>query len=384
MKALKTALKLLAGLFIGITAGFLIAFLIVVLFTDTDAATFASNMTEINVSEGLLSGGVGLVSAIVAAFILIILHEAGHLVFGLLSGYRFVSFRVFNLTFIRINGKIRVKRFAIAGTGGQCLLTPPDLPLNKIPVTMYNLGGIVFNIAALVLVTPLLWCDLHPLMLEAVVIFILVDVIIIITNGIPMRMGGISNDALNALSLRHDEKAKRGLVGMLRSNALIQEGVRPKDMPDELFEIHGEVNYKNPLEVAIPMMEASRLIDEMRWKEAYDKFSSLSAHSDEIIKLYVKEIQCEVVFTSLVTGRIEEAAGIYPKIRQYVQAYRKVSSGKERVLCAMALIHDHDREKAEAIYEGVLKRKEQYLLQGELKSDLAVMKEMLEKFQETI
>ena len=30
----------------------------------------------------------------------VIIHEAGHLVFGLLSGYRFVSFRIFSLTLV--------------------------------------------------------------------------------------------------------------------------------------------------------------------------------------------------------------------------------------------------------------------------------------------
>jgi len=38
---------------------------------------------------------------------------------------------------------------------------------------------------------------------------------------------------------------------------------------------------------------------------------------------------------------------------------------------------DHDEPKARDIYDNLVKRKEAYLLQGEVKSDLAIMENML-------
>ena len=67
-----------------------------------------------------------------AYFIHAVIHEFGHLVFGLLTGYKFISFRIGNFMFIKKEGKLRVKLFNIVGTGGQCLMMPPpwkeDLP----------------------------------------------------------------------------------------------------------------------------------------------------------------------------------------------------------------------------------------------------------------
>ena len=77
-----------------------------------------------------------IVFMIFSTFLQIILHEGGHLVCGLLTGYRFVSFRIFNQTLIRQDGRMRIKRFNIAGTGGQCLLVPPERPLEEIPYKM--------------------------------------------------------------------------------------------------------------------------------------------------------------------------------------------------------------------------------------------------------
>ena len=56
----------------------------------------------------------------------IIIHESGHLLFGLLTGYRFVSFRVFSFMILKEGGQLRLRHLNLAGTGGQCLMDAPD------------------------------------------------------------------------------------------------------------------------------------------------------------------------------------------------------------------------------------------------------------------
>ena len=58
----------------------------------------------------------------VCMFIQIVIHEAGHLVFGRLTGYEFVSFRIGSFMWIKEEGKLKLKRYSLAGTGGQCLM----------------------------------------------------------------------------------------------------------------------------------------------------------------------------------------------------------------------------------------------------------------------
>ena len=130
---LKTILKFLISLVIGMAVGLLIATVLIVSFTDMTFAEFMVKLKSAKLSDGLVGAGVGIIAFIVSIAVLVIIHEAGHLVCGLLSGYRFVSFRIFNFTIIKIDGKLRVRKYSIAGTGGQCLLTPPSLPLEKIP-----------------------------------------------------------------------------------------------------------------------------------------------------------------------------------------------------------------------------------------------------------
>lgn len=243
---------------------------------------------------------------------------------------------------------------------------------------MVQCRGVFANLLILLLVLPLYLLNLNPFVAEALAIFCLADVLLILMNGIPMKIGGISNDGYNLLYLNRNLLSKRAIVLQLRSNALIQNGMRPKGVPAEWFEWRTDIDFKNPLEVSIPLMHASRLIDEMQWEKAYKEFSELYIHKADIMQLYVNEIACELSFCALMTGRIDQADKLLDaKLIKYIETYKKVISSKLRILCAIALYQDNDKGKAEEIYRSLSANEEKYLLQGEVKSDLAIMEWML-------
>ncbi|MBO5413517.1 MAG: hypothetical protein J6A29_04410, partial [Clostridia bacterium] len=65
---------------------------------------------------------IGFIAYLISSYLHTIIHEAGHLVFGLLSGYKFVSFRIGNIMLIKIKNKLKFKKFSLLGTAGQCLM----------------------------------------------------------------------------------------------------------------------------------------------------------------------------------------------------------------------------------------------------------------------
>ena len=87
---MKKALSILISLAIGAALGIALSSLI------NSISSNESNTTSKIVEMVLL-----LVALFLGAYLQIILHEAGHLVCGLLTGYRFVSFRVGSLTLIK-------------------------------------------------------------------------------------------------------------------------------------------------------------------------------------------------------------------------------------------------------------------------------------------
>ncbi|MDE6379059.1 MAG: hypothetical protein K2L11_01195, partial [Muribaculaceae bacterium] len=93
---MKTVIKLILGLLLGGILGLLIGGLIVVVFTDTTWSEYIAKYYSIDFSEGMWVFIVAVAAMILSFVILVPIHELGHLVCGLLSGYKFVSFRIFN------------------------------------------------------------------------------------------------------------------------------------------------------------------------------------------------------------------------------------------------------------------------------------------------
>ena len=379
---MKQILKLIGSLILGGCIGFVGATLVILLFTDISFNTFMEKLQKIEALELIGVMLFSLITFVLCCILQIILHEGGHLIGGLLSGYRFVSFRILNWTIIKEEGKLRIKHFNIAGTGGQCLLTPPEKPIHDIPVVIYNLGGVMMNLLTATLsLILLITTEELPYPIELFLIFnCIIGFFLGILNGIPFSFGAISNDANNMRLLLKDEQSKQTMVHLLHINAFVQKGMRPKDIPDFYFTCNKPINYKNPLQINLYLMVIGKLMDEEQWEICYNKLEDLIKHKDEMLDLFIKETACELLFISLITGRQERAKELYTEeLSRYIQQYAKIMSSKQRILCTIAFYMEKDRVKAEKIYKKLALQQDRMLMQGEVKMDLALMDSMLNK-----
>ena len=370
---MKNIIKLFGLFVIGGLVGGLGTLAIICLFGDKSFAEIGEKLLSTHWGTILLEILKAFVFLVIAIYLQIILHECGHLLCGLFSGYKFVSFRIFNFTFIQEKGKLRVKQFDIAGTGGQCLLSPPDLPVDKTPVALYNLGGVLMNLFVSLLALGL-WMTFSWTFCLYLCIF---GFLFALLNGIPLKMEGIGSDGYNQLLLHRNPSSKQALLMQLRINARIQAGEVPLDLPEEWFS-QEEPDYKDSLQIGYYLMTISRLQDARQWEAAYHLLSNALKHQREIIGIFVKEISCELLYTSLLLGKTEEARRLYTDdLKTYIDQFKKYSSTKQRLLFAIALYLENNPDKARAIYEEVSLRQKNYLMQGEVKMDLRLMEESL-------
>ena len=96
---------------------------------------------DVTIGQEVLLFAMLMLSVYAAMLLQIIIHEGGHLVFGLATGYKFSSFRILSWMLVREEGKLRLRHLSLAGTGGQCLMAPPDLKDGRVPFLLYNFGG---------------------------------------------------------------------------------------------------------------------------------------------------------------------------------------------------------------------------------------------------
>lgn len=212
----------------------------------------------------------GLFIAGISYFIHVVIHEGGHLLFGLLTGYEFVSFRIGSMMFIRKDGKFIRKKYTIPGTGGQCLLMPKGDDYKTVPYFFYHAGGFIMNFVTsiLVLLITLSFDDNYIKMLGMV--YSIIGFVIGLMNSIPLN-NKITNDGYNILSIyKHDEERKAVFQQMKIIGLITLEEKRLKDMPSEYFELADEKCFNYPLCCASACLTVSRYIDEFKFDKAYE------------------------------------------------------------------------------------------------------------------
>lgn len=301
-----------------------------------------------------------------------IIHEAGHLVFGLLTGYKFSSFRIFSIMWLKEDDKIVCKRLSLAGTGGQCLLLPPDMKDGKIPYVLYNLGGSLANISASILFLGLYYvCGNHTVLSTMMMICVIVGVVLAMMNGIPMRMGTVDNDGYNAFSIGKNPDAMRAFWLQMKINELQSKGIRLKDMEDAWFICPTDDAMQNSMVAAVAVFSCNRLVDAHRFAEAdMQMVHLLSLDKSGIIGLHRNLMLCDRMYIELITeNRREIIDSIRTKELQKFMKSMKNFISILRTEYAYALLCEKDTEKAAHLKEQFEKTAKTYPYQSDIQSE---------------
>lgn len=380
---MKALLKLIGYMFIGICVGILCVGPVIALIEgeslSTVYQTIISRFSLTDVAEIAWM----LLAALIAFILNIVLHEGGHLVAGLLTGYRFVSFRFLNFTLINKDGRLRWRNFELAGTGGQCLMAPHDRPIDQIDTRWYNAGGVLANILIAAVSLLLYWLiDLPSWLNVLLLIMAIINFLTALTNGIPMKIGGVANDGLNLFQLEKDAASKQCFCNILDVNARSQEGQSYKDMPDHLFAMPQPIDWKNSMHVAAVLLSATRMMDFHQWENAYQLLTTALSHKDDYMKLYLWEVKNLMTQVCIITGRDDEARQHYTEdIAKYVTQHASTQSDKQLTGMAVALALEGDRPKAESLLHKLENDRDKFIHQGDAAMSLDLMHWLLDHRQ---
>lgn len=320
-----------------------------------------------------------------AVLLQMLIHEAGHLLFGLLSGYSFCSFRLGSFMLLKDEtGRFSIKRQSIPGTGGQCLMSPPDFEEDGyLPTGLYNMGGVLLNfISALfflwvyflsggTMVLPVLWLSLS-----------IIGFGLALINGIPMQLGGICNDGYNSLAMGRDPAALRAFWIQLKINQLFTQGKRLGEMPWEWFKMPDEQEMKNSLCASLSVFRANRLMDEHSFAEAGTLMERLLTGGGNIPGLYILMLRCDLACCCLLSGRAGEAKALLEdKSMKKFMAQMKNYPAVIRTGFIWALLGEGDRPQAEKRRQSLEELAGPYPYPGDIKSEREIIALAAEAFE---
>ena len=345
------------------------------------------SFVEWQLPEGISSGEkifrlcTTLVFLYVAVMIHIVLHEAGHLIFGMMSGYHFSSFRIGGHMLMKEDGKLVHRKMKIAGTGGQCLMSPPEMVDGKFPVVLYNLGGSIVNLVVTAVAIPVFGAiDKGSIFALFFFLFIAMGAITGLSNGIPLRTNTIDNDGYNAISLGKSREAMRAFWIQMKVNEQLTKGLRVKDMPDEWFEVPSDEAMKNSMVATIGVYAANRLMDQHRFDEAEALMNHMLEIESGMVALHRNLIICDLVYLELIgQNRSDRLETLYSKeLKKFIKTMKTFPS-VIRTEYAYALLVEKDQGKAAKAMEAFDKVAKTYPYPNDINSERELIQIAAEK-----
>ena len=306
-------------------------------------------------------------------FIQAIIHELGHLVFGLLTGYKFISFRIGSVMFIKENEKLRIKLYNVVGTGGQCLMMPP--PWNEnLKSALYNFGGCIFNfVSAIIFLALFIFMEKGSFFAVLTGMLVAVGFGNVLLNGIPLQVGGISNDGRNALLLGKNPVALRAFWLQLYVNGLISKGERMRNMPEEWFFMPSGEDLLDPLICTVGVMKYNYYFDIHDFEKA-ETIANYMLHAPGLLGLHRNELSCELLFLRIFRGAEPgEINALYTReLDKYIKATANYVS-RRRLAYAYQLLYLKNITMAQKCLEVFEKTVKTYPYSSEIENEKEII-----------
>lgn len=230
-----------------------------------------------------------LISLIFIGIISVLLHELGHFLFGKLTGYKLILFRLFNKVYIKETKK-KNKSFQ-PGILGQCLMYYDNYE-NKQPYLLYNYGGVIINYLLLII-------------FSIIYIYINNDIVRIISFSgsfvnFVLAYSNIAlfknqpNDGRNIKEISESNDNKRLYFKQLKNSKslFVSDSFNDLDLEYDLDLFDSYLSFQNFLLIYY------KLFDEEKYEEAFNLMEYLYLNKENMILLYQYLIIFEYVFIS--------------------------------------------------------------------------------------
>lgn len=327
----------------------------------------------------------GIVAIMFTSYMLhIILHEFGHLVGGTLSGYSLISFRVFNVILVKDKKKMKLKKYAVTDTAGECVMMPPEIKKGKYPYVLFRASGIGMNlitsIIAIVLVLLVGPIGKYPWNMWAL-IYATVGFITSLYNGVPVIIEGIPNDGYVLLHMLESNEARLAVHSQLLIYAFLSKGGSYSDVPYEQFCFNSTGEIRNFLVIKVKMLEYKWHLEHLDFTQAAKCLEATNQFFNSLPRSQQYEINSEKMFIEILCEHDEDIIGkLYNSdVRKYIEDSQDVLN-KNRILMAYNAGVKKDMREAHKNYMQLKSGAKSAPIKGETELQLMLGEYVYDKF----
>ena len=316
--------------------------------------------------------GFSLLGIAISYLLTTLIHELGHIVFGLCSSLKLCYVKIFGLHFYNNEkGKLSVKLCRDGGVFGETAFYPSTSENVAFKIGITAFGGPIFSfIQTLIqLILAIVLVD-NTFMVCAFGISFVLPLYVFIINVIPFSF---ENDGSLAFTMLSGGKKSLVASSYITASTLISNGVEPSELSGKLLAVYDE-DYGFYNVKIIRLRYLSTLInDEATAFNELQKISEINRLPDGTYA----EVLYELLFKALVLADDKFISTYREEALEYLDYDDTPTSLRVQVALS---IYDGDYDRAKLLVASGLKVCETYLDKGIAKLE----KQLLERFQDVL
>lgn len=336
-KAIMGILLLLAGIGFGYGVGSLLS------------GSLDKEALGLDVSSATL-----IISLVLSIFLVLLIHELGHVLGGLAFGNQFALLIAGPLKVENENGKLKwgINR-NLGAFGGLAMTIPTNTDNFKARRTATVAAGPGASLLlALLALAPVFLLPMQALP-SPIRFFLLclgfLSLTIFLVTIIPMQSGGFMSDGAQLLNIYRNNPTASRYEALLRLVAELQQGKRPKDISEEQIERITSLGYDDTFGLSGLNYQYYRAIDRREWEDA-EQYMNLFQEKIEVFpKAFQNALWAEVaIYYSLVSPDLERARHLMDQLSKHLRREKNKMS-THLLHLAMARLEGEPEQEALAL-----------------------------------
>lgn len=303
-------------------------------------------------------------SIVASIFIQIFLHELGHSLVAIFLGYDFTFFRLGSFALVKKNGKLKIAKFEIPGTGGQALFAPKGKAYENFSYKLYMYAGIISNLFFSILAFLIMYFNKNYFLDQFSYFFASIGIYIFLTNGLKID-ADILNDAMQVKLLDKYEEYRIFTKYNLKIARLLVDGKEIQDMDQD--EVDFILSCDNQFaEMGILKGDYySQNLDLDKAKEEYEKALDKKVLSG---KLQKQALINEIIYLSLIKKDQANYEKYFTKEFEFFldNFLMKLINGYYTKYAKLLLI-DKDQKAAEKLKTQYIRFRKNYIFESEIR-----------------
>lgn len=273
----------------------------------------------------------------------IILHEVGHLIGGLLSGYQFIMFRLFHTVWIKTDAGLSKRKQVVQGILGQALMAPPE-DVEEPPFLLYHSSGLMMNLLTAGLLIFLGIASDSSSVSILLYVSAFVALLLFVMNIVPTK----GNDGYNIIEHYKRPETLKEFTNILYLYSGMVKGEPFVDL-QKYIDVEQLDDFENPNTVTFISAQAAAYYEQENYDGARERYAILWKNRGNLLELHKPEVYHNYLYTLLLTEPDHEDVEKVRATKVYKNYEQIKTADGLKVRAAEAVFLENDVEKARAL-----------------------------------